>query len=120
MWLEDCAGSWGAQRGEGRDATGSGNIFRHGQAPSLKHCLEMPNYFYLGSLERPELSRVSPNDSALEVSCLQIGGVNIPLSQFQSILQIMFLSDSKVVTIGIHNIKKHDFFPFFSMRFFFV
>lgn len=82
--------------------------------PSLKHCLEMPHYFYLGSLERPELSKVSPNDSALEVSCLQIGGVYIPLSQSQSILQIMFLSDSKIVTIGIHNIKKMIFFPFLA------
>lgn len=30
----------------------------------------------------------------------------------------MFLSDSKIVTIGIHNIKKMIFFPFLAWTFF--
>lgn len=99
-------GSKGSTKGGRRDAADSGNVFRRGQAPSLKHCLEGPHYFYLGSPERPKLSRVSPNDSTLKVSCLQMGGVNIPLSQSHSVLRIMFLSDSKTMTIGIYNIKK--------------
>lgn len=87
------------------DAADSGDAFGHGQAPSLKHCLEVPHCFYLGTLGRPELTTVNPNDSALKARCLQIGGVNISLSHPHSVLWIMFLSNCKIMTIGIYNIK---------------